>query len=130
MICAFESDIPFCYMKMQKKLSYGRSGRCLSGRFFFTSGKLLQKVFISTATMETVEMKKNDTSLAVPARENVSLWVHFFSNTLSIASLNELLSMAPVAICGCWPMRIESSEGLLRIPNRPASSCSSSVFTL
>ena len=58
MICAFESDIPFCYMKMQKKLSYGRSGRCLSGRFFFTSGKLLQKVFISTATMETVEMKK------------------------------------------------------------------------
>lgn len=62
--------------------------------------------------------------------ERVQPYTYFFNSTWSMASLNELLGMAPVAIWGLSFIGIKSIEGMLRMPNSPASSCSSSVFTL
>ena len=52
------------------------------------------------------------------------------SKTSSIAFLKSALLIAPCAICGCPSVGMNSSEGIERMPNAAASSCSFSVFTL
>lgn len=54
----------------------------------------------------------------------------FFNNTFWIASFRFFFGKAPCAICGVPVIGTNSSEGTLRIPNRAASSSSSSTFTL
>jgi len=51
-------------------------------------------------------------------------------STSFIACLMLSLGNAPTAICGLSPMGMKSIDGILCIPNIPASSCSASVSTL
>ena len=92
-----------------------------SGDFYFT------KVTVSLQKKECVtQLFYRISILPDPSSRDT----YFFSKTLLIASLNACLGIAPVAIWGLSFMGINNIEGMLRIPNKAANSCSFSVLTL
>ena len=53
---------------------------------------------------------------------------HFFNNTPSIASLNELLGIAPIAIWGLSFMGMNKNEGMLRILEELAAEYDGQIY--